>query len=86
VRAARPALGVPAARDEAGALEHLEVPRNRGKADLERLGQLGHRRLAIGQAREDCEAHGIGEGGEGPTHFSVGSQHLTLSLINLNVK
>src|SRR4051795_7735765 len=40
LHAARPPLGVAAARDQSGALEHLEVARDRGQAHRERLRQL----------------------------------------------
>src|SRR5205085_11067774 len=42
-------LRVAAARDEPGPLQHLEMLRHRGEAHVERLGQLGHRRLAFHQ-------------------------------------
>ncbi len=45
-----PQLRGAAARDQAGALEHLEVLRDRLHADRERLGELAHGRLSLGQA------------------------------------
>src|SRR5438445_258104 len=62
---AGPPLRLAAALDQARALEHLEVPGDRGEADVERLGQLHHRGLARSEARQDRAARGIGEGGEG---------------------
>src|SRR5204863_2387 len=44
--AARAALRVPAARDQAGGFQHLEMPRDGLLRDRERLGQLVQRRLA----------------------------------------
>src|SRR6476659_9360668 len=44
---ARPPLRLAALFDEAGALEHLQVLRDRGQAEIERGGQLRHRRLAL---------------------------------------
>ena len=62
---ARPALRVAPARDEPGALEHLEVHRDRGLAHRERLGELVTDGLARGQPRQDRAPGRIGEGGEG---------------------
>src|SRR3954469_2933082 len=53
------------ARDQAGALQHLQVLRHRLHAHGERLGQLVHRRLALRQPREDLAASRIGERREG---------------------
>src|SRR5207249_7688434 len=61
---AGPPLCLATARDQTGALEHLEVLRDGGKAHLERAGQLRDRSLARGEARKDCAPRGIGEGGE----------------------
>src|ERR1700730_8212636 len=58
-------LRLAAAFDEAGALRHLEVLGDRGKAHRERLGQLGDGNLAADQARQDRASRRIGEGREG---------------------
>src|SRR3989442_3347469 len=50
---ARPPLGVAALRDQARTLQHLEVLRDCGLADHERLGQLRHRCPARGEPGED---------------------------------
>jgi len=67
---ARPALRVAPARDQPGALEHLEVLRDRGLAHRERFRELHHRRLAPGEPREDRAARRIGERGEGGVESS----------------
>ena len=63
--AARPPLRLAAARDQAGALQHLEMLGDRRQAHGEGLGQFRHRGLAQRQPRQDGAAGGIGEGGEG---------------------
>jgi len=60
----RPPLRRLAARHEARALEHLQVLADRGEAHGERLRELGHRRAALRQTREDRAARWIGEGAE----------------------
>src|SRR5437899_12883233 len=72
---AGPPLRVTAASDQACALEHLQVLGHRGKADIEGLGQVGHRCLARGEARQDRAARGIGQGSKGAAE-AVGL-HLT---------
>src|SRR4051794_37397964 len=64
-----------AARDETGVLQDLEVAGNRREADLERLGELGHGRLTLGEPRQDGTARGVGERSE--DHAEPVS-HLTL--------
>src|SRR3954447_5564299 len=81
---ARPPLRLTAAGDEPGALEDLEVARDRRKAHVKRRGDLVDRRLALGQAGEDRPASGVGEGGERLAEL-VG-RHLTHLLNNENVK
>src|SRR5438270_4661036 len=44
---ARPPLGAAALGDQPGALQHLQVFADTGKAEVERLGQLRDRRLAL---------------------------------------
>ena len=48
-------------RDEAGALEHLEVPRDRRLRHRERGGEVPHGQVALGQASEDRPAGWIRE-------------------------
>src|SRR5262245_37288027 len=62
---ARPPLRLAAALDQPRPLQHLEMLRHRGAADLERLGELADRRLPQRQPREDGAPGGIGEGREG---------------------
>src|SRR5687767_2962490 len=62
--AAGPPLRFAALRDQTGPLEDLEVARDGGEADVERLGELIHRRLAGGETREDGAPRRVSEGGE----------------------
>src|SRR3954452_3203751 len=84
LHAARPQLGVAAARDQSGALEHLEVARDRRQAHRERLRQLADGRLALRQAGQDRAARRVGERGEGEAEL-VGL-HVTRRLNNVLVK
>src|SRR5438128_3403304 len=59
---AGPPLGLAAARDQAGSLQHLEMLGHGRKAHLEGLGQLRDRSLARGEAGEDRAPCGIREG------------------------
>src|SRR5262245_40838521 len=52
--ASGPQLCRPTSCDEARALEHLEVLRDRLHADGERRGELGDGGVALAQPREDC--------------------------------
>src|SRR5258708_15962091 len=61
----RPPLRFAPPRDQPGAFQHLEMFGERGKANLERLGQIGHRGCALGEARENRTPGGIRERGEG---------------------
>ena len=67
-------LRIDVRRDEAGALEHLQVPGDRWLAHLERLGQFRHGGLPRGQPRQDGAARGVGQGGEGEVE-TVRSAH-----------
>src|SRR5215831_14734908 len=58
-------LRLAAALDQPGALEHLQVLGHGGEAHIEGLGDLEHRGLARGEAREDRAPGRVGEGGEG---------------------
>src|SRR5260370_6096009 len=59
---ARPPLRFASARDEAGALQHLEVLGDGGHAHLEGLGQLRDRSLTRGEPSQDRPPGGIGQG------------------------
>src|SRR6266508_924462 len=61
---AGPPLRLAAACDEAGALQHLEMLGDGGKAHLKRLCELGHRGFAQREPRQDGAARRIGEGRE----------------------
>src|SRR5262245_6850835 len=73
----RPALRVLLDRDQARALQHLQVLRDRGLADLERRCQLGDRGLASREPGEDRPARGVGEGHEGGVE-ALGGVHPTI--------
>src|SRR5215211_4804650 len=73
-------LRLAATHDQPGALEHLQVARDRGQAHRERLGELVDRRLALGQARQDRAPRRVGERTEGQAQ-RIG-RHLTMRLIN----
>src|SRR3954468_816978 len=47
LQVARAELGLPAAGDQAGAFEHLQVLGDAGEAQLEGLGQFVHRGVAV---------------------------------------
>src|SRR4051812_22930754 len=81
---ARSPLSVPAADDQSGALEHLEVARDRRQAHREGLRQLVHGRLALGETGDDRAARRIGQSGEGEAEL-VG-RHVTVWLINVIIK
>src|SRR5262245_43952581 len=78
---ARSPLRLAPARDQTGALQHLEVLGNGGKAHGKGLGQLYDRGRALGEARQDCAPGGIGKGREGGTEL-IGRY----VVINLSVK
>ena len=67
IQRARPPLRLASFGDQAGRLEHLEVLGHAGQGHLseERLGELGHGRLAGPQPGENRPTGGVGEGGEG---------------------
>ena len=62
---AGPHLRVAAARDQAGALEHLQMLGDRRQAHVERLGELQHRRFAEREPRKDGAPRRVGKGREG---------------------
>ena len=57
-------LGVPAAGDQAGSLQHLEVFGNRRLTEAEWFHELVDGRLAQRQSSQDGAPGGVGEGGE----------------------
>ena len=80
--ARRAALGVDAARDQPRALQHFEVLRDRRLTHRERRGELGDRRLAAGELRQDRAAGRIGERGEGCIEAFGGGVCITSKLHN----
>src|SRR5438093_9726240 len=58
---AGPPLRLATLRDQAGALQHLEVLGHRGSTDLEGCGQLLDRRFALSEACKDRAARRVGE-------------------------
>src|SRR6185437_11078357 len=54
VDATWPHLRIAGPRDEARALQHLQMFRNRGQAHVKRLRELQHGRFAERESREDC--------------------------------
>src|SRR6476659_10392145 len=61
---AGPPLRLASLRDEPRLLQHLQVPRDRGEADVEGLGELVDCGFARGEPREDGASRRIGEGRE----------------------
>src|SRR5215469_1321438 len=86
LQAAGAPLGVTAAADEPGLLQHLQVLGDGGLADLEGRGELGHRGLPRGEPRQDGPAGRIRQGGEGGAQLVGGHGYYTKWLINLMVK
>src|SRR6478672_11245680 len=58
---ARPPLRLAAAGDQAGMLQHLEMPRDRGPADVERFGQFRNRGFAERQPGQNRSTRWVGE-------------------------
>src|SRR3954469_3151765 len=81
---ARAPLRLTAADDEPGALEDLEMARDRREAHREGRRDLVDRRLALGKAGEDRATGGVRQSGEGAGEL-VG-RHLTHRLNNETVK
>jgi hypothetical protein len=65
LQSAGPPLRLAAARDQAGALQHLEVFGNGGSGHFEWRGELRDRCLARGETCKDRAASRVGECGEG---------------------
>src|SRR5437660_848241 len=61
LESARAPLRPPPLRDEPGLLQHFEVLGYRRQAELERLGELQHRRLTVGKAGQDRPPRRVGE-------------------------
>jgi hypothetical protein len=68
--------------DESGVLEHLQVLGNGREAQVERLGELAHRRLAVRQPFEDRPPGGIGECRERHAEPVALPHHFSNRLIN----
>src|SRR5687767_8312270 len=81
---AGPPLGLAPADDKPRALEDLQVTRDGRQAHRERLRQLAHRRLALGETGHDRAARRVGERGEREAEM-IGL-HLTYQLINESIK
>ena len=75
-------FALPLVGNQRGVLQHFQVPGNGGQRNLERFGQLAHRRVAERQPGQDRAAGGIGQGRE----RGVELHHLTGMLINVLVK
>src|SRR5690606_4487549 len=60
----RPPLSVATALDEPRPFEHPEVARDRGQADVERLGELEHGGLTVSEPCHDRAPRGVGQRGE----------------------
>src|SRR5215212_5020160 len=71
-----PCLSRPPPRDQAGPLEHLQVPRDRRLAHRKRLGELLHGRLALREAGDDRATGGIGERAEDQAELVLGHPSL----------
>src|SRR5258708_6635579 len=65
LKPARPPLCLAAAADQAGPFENLEMLRDRGWADRERVGQLFHRGLAQCETRQNRAARWVRESCKG---------------------
>jgi len=55
-------LGPAGARDQAGVFEHLQVTRDSGKTDVERLSKLGDGCISSSQTLQNPSSGGIGQG------------------------
>src|SRR5262252_6764860 len=73
-----PLRGAPP-RDQAGPLQHLEVLGDSGKAHVERLGKLRHRRFTQGEPCQDGPPGGIRQSGECDTQV-IARHDLTIWL------
>jgi hypothetical protein len=79
---ARTPLGIPSPRNQPGALQDLEVLRDRGLAHLERSCEFGNRRFAVRQPGKNRAAGRIGERGESGVEVLAWSHFITNKLYN----
>src|SRR6202453_1090153 len=83
-------LGVAPARDQAAALQHLEMLGDPRQRHGEGGGQLGHGGVALGQPAHDGAPGGVGQRGEGGVEGVGGlgrhAEYLTPRLVNCQVK
>ena len=80
-RAHHAELALDALFDEAGALQHLQVARDRGSGNAERLGDRAHREIAAGeQPFDDCAPGRVGERGEHVVEVRGGRHGLAFSV------
>src|SRR5580704_1159291 len=82
LKPARAALRVAAVRNEAGALEHLEVLGDGRLGHPEGLGQFQDRSFARSKARENGPASGVGKSGEGGIEAIGWIHYITCRLCN----
>jgi hypothetical protein len=82
---ARTPLRLAPTADQACAFQNLEVARNGGEGNVERLGQLVDRCGPLRQSRQDRPPGRIGERRERHAEW-IGCCHLTGSLINTIAK
>ena len=66
LQSAGPPLGVTAACDQSRVFQHFEMLGDGRQAYLERRGELLHRRLAQGKARENRAARGVRQSPKNP--------------------
>src|SRR4051812_20045405 len=78
----RPELRLAPARDEPGALEHPQVPRDRRLAQRKRLGQLGDAGLPLRQTSQNRAPRGVRQGGKGRIQGFALSHRITPLLYN----
>jgi hypothetical protein len=83
LEAARSPLSLAPLLDEPGALENLEVFRDRRKAQVKWGCQLRDRRLPVGQSCQDGPASGIGQGRECGAEWIRLRLQFSCRLINL---
>src|SRR5262249_5174528 len=74
------------ARNQPRALQHLQVPRHRRQADVERLGEFRNRGLAERQPGQDGPPRRVGESREGGAEVVGGHWYLADLLNNRSVK
>lgn len=79
------AIGLPALGDEPSCLQHRQVPRDRGPADLEPGDDLAGSQLTLPQVLEDLTTSGIGERPEDARLFISHVHYLATELDSLQV-